>query len=315
MNARLRIPLLLALFAALAPVPDAPAATGRLLADVPFRLHDDRILVDVTLDGHGPFTMIFDTGGGNVITPECARRLGLASAASESTSGAGEKQVPAGVATIASMKLGALEMRRQVFHIVDLGEIRRGFRFPALDGVVGRELLERAHASVDFDGLRLRLREPSRDPGSVPADAVRFALEDGMPVVEGRIDGVPARLLVDTGDRSNLTVFRAFAARTGLDSLFAARPEIPTGIGIGGPIPGRVATVPSVEFGTVRERDVVARLPSTRSGGFATSPLAGSIGLGLMRNYDLEIDYRQRWLALRPHRAARVPSAFVPLEP
>jgi hypothetical protein len=45
---------------------------------------------------------------------------------------------------------------------------------------------------------------------------------------------------------------------------------------------------------------------------FATSPLAGSIGLGLLRNYDLEIDYRHRYFLFTP-RAHREPSRFVPV--
>jgi len=295
----------------------APARSGppRALASVPFRIHDNRILVEVRLEGQGPFTMIFDTGGGNIMTPECRRRLGLASAGTESTSGAGEKRIDAGITRVARMQVGALVMRDQDFRIVDLGEIRRACRFPRLDGVVGRELLERAHASVDFDRGVLRLTEPSGDSATRPVDAVSIELADGMPVVDGHIEGVPARMIIDTGDRSNLTLFRSFAASSGLDTLFAGGAEIPTGIGIGGPIPGRVATLSSVEFGPLHERGIVARLPSTRAGGFATNPLAGSIGLGLLRNYNLEIDYRNRYIALRRRKAPYSRSEFVPLAP
>jgi hypothetical protein len=220
--------------------------------------------------------------------------------------------VEVGGVHIASVKLGAYEMRDQDFVVVDLGEIRRAFRFPRLDGIVGSELLERVHARVDFDHRRLMLTEFSVDSTSRPAGAVAIALENGFPVVDGVIEGVPARMLLDTGDRSNLTLFRKFAARSGLDSGFAARPEIPTGVGVGGLIPGRLRSFTSVEFGPVHEHAVIGRLPSTRAGIFATSPLAASIGLGLLRNYNLEIDYQNRYVAFEP-RATRLPSVFVPV--
>jgi hypothetical protein len=283
------------------------------MVTVPFRLQDNRIVVEALIDGRGPFHLIVDTGAPNVLTPEAVRRLGRETAAGDSTAGAGEKRVAMGSVHVASLRLGAFELRDQDVRVVDLGEIRRLCRFPHLDGIVGYELMEHAHVSVDFDRSVLRLREPTRDSTAAPEGAAHLWNEDGSPVIEARLDGVTGRMLVDTGDRSTLTVFRLFAASSGLEARFAKSPEITTGVGVGGPIPGRLATFRRVRFGSVDEHGVVARLPSTRTGLFATSPLAGSIGTGLLRNYNLEIDYATRSIAFTPRRGARVEPRFVPL--
>jgi hypothetical protein len=302
-----------ALMFALAVASPVLAHASRPLASIPFRMHDNRMLIEVTIDGKGPFTMIFDTGAGNVMTPECQERLGLASSGSDSTSGAGAARAAVSVAHVASLKLDTLEMRDQDFVVVDLSEIRRTFRFPKLDGIVGFELLERAHARVDFDRALVLLSEPARDSTAMPKGGMRIDVTGRWPVVDGRINGLPAKILIDTGDRSNLTLFRQFAASSRLDSIFSGHPEIPTGVGVGGPIPGRVANVKSVTFGATHERDIVARLPSTKAGLFATSPLSASVGTGLLQNYNLEIDYRSRSIVFEPRKGPRAKSEFVPV--
>jgi hypothetical protein len=157
----------------------------RLITAVPFAVHDNRIVVEIFLEHQGPFRVIFDTGGANVITPEVRRRLGSKILAKGTQAGRGSE---------------AARSRRE-------------------------------------------------------------------------------RILVDTGDRSNLTVFRTFAAATGLDALFAKS----------------------------------GRLPSTRTGLFATTSLSASVGLGLLRAFDLEFDYQHKRLRLEPRAGFREESVFVPL--
>src|SRR6266404_480418 len=65
------------------PPPAVKSTDSAVLATIPFTLHDNRLLVDVFLNGQGPFVMVFDTGGANTLTPEVQKVLELKSQGEE----------------------------------------------------------------------------------------------------------------------------------------------------------------------------------------------------------------------------------------
>lgn len=277
-------------------------------AEIRFARFDNRLLVEALIEGEGPFTLLFDTGGRNVVTPEVARQLGLDVGASGSISGAGGRD-RAAPTRIARYEIGDLVLREQPALVIDLEPIRRAFGFPRLDGLIGAELLSRLVVAIDFERQVLTLAPPEGDRG------VRLAIErvDGKPVIAGLIDGVPARIVLDTGDRSALTLFQRFAATSGLDARFAGGEEVVTGHGVGGPIPGRLARIDRLTLSPGLElRGVLARLPSATSGVFAESPLAASLGNEALRRFTVTLDYRGGQIFLRPNRALGEPFRFVP---
>jgi len=304
--------LVLASLLALAPPALASPKHVEPITTVPFELHDNRIFVSLTLEGQGPFTMIFDTGGSNVITPQVKQILGSKILSTDSTTGAGEGTVAINMVRVASMQLGTLQMKDQEFIVVDLSEIQQVFHFERLDGLIGYEVLQRARVKIDFDRKVIELFEPEpgrkRTVGQIP-----FQLVDQRPVVTGRLDGRAAKILIDTGDRSNLTLFERFGASSGLDAAFRDSAELLTGVGVGGPIPGKIATIAKVELGEATIQDVVARLPMTKTGLFATSELSASVGLGLLRGFNLEFDYQNGLMGLEARKKYKQQSTFVPV--
>ena len=285
---------------------------GEPIATVPFELHDNRIFVSITLEGQGPFSVIFDTGGSNVITPQVKQILGSKILSTDSTTGAGEGTVEINTVRIGSMQLGGLQLQDQDFVVVDLGEIKQAFSFERLDGLIGYEVLQRARAKIDFDRKVIELFEP--EPGRKrTARLLPFQLVDQRPVVTGRIDGRAAKILIDTGDRSNLTLFEHFAVTSSLDAAFRDSAAVLTGVGVGGPIPGKIATIAKVELGEITIQNVVARLPTTKTGLFATSDLSASVGVGLLRGFNLEFDYQNGLLGLEARKGYKQQSNFVPV--
>ena len=314
-HVRMRIPktpLALALLLALKASALASTKHGGLITTVPFQLHDNRILVSLTLEGQGPFTVVFDTGGSNVITPEVKRILGSKVLSTDTTTGAGEGTVEINTVRIGSLKLGELQLPDQDFIVVDLGEIQHAFRFERLDGLIGYEVLQRARAKIDFDRMVIQLFEP--EPGRKrKGSLLPFQLVDQRPVVAGTIDGRASKILIDTGDRSNLTLFERFAVASGLEAAFRDSTTILTGVGVGGPIPGKIATLSQVKLGEIAIQDVVARLPTTKTGLFATSELSASVGIGLLQGFNLEFDYQNGLLGLEARKGFKQESVFVPV--
>lgn len=298
-----------------APTPEPTAAavpTNGVLTEVPFFLHDNRILVNVMLNGQGPFVMIFDTGGSNCMTPEVQKLLDVKSQGSEYTTGAGPKKVKGYSVHVQSLQVGNFKLEDQNFTVLSLSAIRKAFRFSHLDGVIGYEVLQQARARIDFDRQVIQLRAANA-PALERAHTVAFELVGSEPVVDGKINGHPAKILLDTGDRSNLTLFRKFAVASKLNKIFAQRETVLTGLGVGGAIPGKVSSLDKVEIGSEAMTDVMTRLPVTKGGTFYTSTLSASAGLGLLKAYNLEFDYLNKTLSLQKREGYNEPSTFTPV--
>lgn len=291
--------------------PPVPTAKENILK-IPFTLHDNRILVRVTINGKGPFVMIFDTGSPNVITPRAQTVLQLPSQGFEISELTGEIKTDVESVHIKTFQAGSFLLQEQKFIVTNLDHIQRTFRFPQLDGVVGFEWMQKAKVRIDFDQQTLQLLD--FDSPTLPnAQTVDFELHNQKSVIQGQIQGHPARLLIDTADRSNLTLFRKFAESSKLEERFARHRTIVTGMSVKGPIQGKLASINSVELGPLMVNDILARLPMTQKGYFFTNNISASVGLGLLREFNLEFDYKNKRLTMQRRLTYNETSTFVPV--
>ncbi|MFO0749537.1 MAG: aspartyl protease family protein [Myxococcota bacterium] len=297
-----------------APAPAASALASPVVASLPFRLVDNRIWVDAFVDHQGPFVFAFDTGGANMVTPALAERLGLASVAAGSTTGAGEGQVAYATARVAHFQLGALELAQQDFMVLDVSPIQAAFALPAFDGLFGFEVLSRYAARIDFAGLRLDLLDGVAPADVAGFDRVPFTLVADKPVIAATIDGVPARVLIDTGDRSSLTIMTAFLAHPEIAAAFPDATAQVTGVGIGGAIPARLGAVGHLAWSPRAALDhVVARQPTTKGGFNALPDLDASIGNEVLRQFTVVFDYAARVAWFAPNAHFGEPTRFTPV--
>lgn len=293
------------------PIVDHVAEAQGQIASAPFTWHDNRLLVDVFLNGKGPFVMIFDVGGANSLTPEVQRILELRSQGPEVNMDGG-KSTATNLVHLKTVQVGDFKLTEQKFQVQNLNLIRKTFRFAHLDGVIGYELLQHAKVRINFDRQKIEWLS-TQAPTLSEAQTLNFELVDQTPLIHGKINGQPANILIDTGDRSNLTLFHKFAQSSKIQELFTARDSLVTGMGLGGPIPGKIASVQSVELGSTEVKDVLARLPLTKRGYFFASEISASVGMGVLKGFNLEFDATNHSLALQRRKNYNEESTFVPV--
>jgi predicted aspartyl protease len=290
----------------------ATVAQGAQSTSVPFTLFDNRMLVDATIDGKGPFVMIVDTGSSSVvITPSVAQRLGLATRANGTVTGAGAGSTALSETRLQSLSIGDLPFDNLHAEVIDLSPIQRAIGFPAMDGIIGYDILRRLRVGVDMDAMRLTL---SYSLFQVPQSAVRVPFTtdgNGIPQVPAAVDGVRGTFMIDTGDRSSLTLFRHFAQAHDFYSKAPVRNAI-TGIGVGGPIYSDVLKTTVTLFESTVP-GVVTRASLDKGGAFALAPQDASIGTGLLRRFNIVYDYPDRLLFTWPSRFFGEPDVFRPL--
>jgi aspartyl protease len=279
---------------------------------VPFTLVDNRMLVDAMIDGKGPFAMIVDTGSSSVvITPGVVRQLEVVTHAAGTVTGAGSGSTSLAETRLQRLQIGSLPFDNLHAEVIDLSPIKRAIGFPRLDGIIGYDVLRRLRVGVDMDAMQLTLSYPLLH---VPAHAVEtpFTVDgNGIPQVPAAVDGVRGLFVIDTGDRSSLTLFRHFAKAHDFYSKATIHSAI-TGVGVGGPIYSDVLRATVALFGSTIT-GVVTRASLDKGGAFALAPQDASIGTGLLKRFNIVYDYPDKLLFTWPSRFFGETDAFRPL--
>jgi predicted aspartyl protease len=283
--------------------PTAPVAGGHIeggasSAVLPFRLLNNHVYVQATVNGRGPYTFIVDTGGHTLISPRLAAEAGLKVAGAGSTSGAGEGKETTGFARYREIALGPVCLTDQPAFITNIYD--RSVEGIAVDGMVGFELFARFAVKLDYGAKTMTVSEFSAFDPHGAGTPVPFKFYDHLPAVRGMIDGLPARFDIDTGSRSELDITSPFVAAHHLRQRYTPGISTITGWGVGGAARSYVVRVPALSLGSVRVPNIVAGLSEAKSGSFSDPNYEGNIGSGLLNRFVVSFDYRRKTMYLKP---------------
>lgn len=279
---------------------------GKSAVDVPVEIANGHLYVQAKIDGKGPFRLLLDAGGINVMVPELAQALGVAAKGTSQGAGAGSKdQVE--VTTVRTLEIGGIVLTDQPFAVIPLRAYALRVEGAEFDGLVGYELFRRFPARVDYARGRVTFFEPSafRYTGNGTRLPLRF--NGRVPQVDGAVEGIPGVFDLDTGARTSLTLAPAFWKEHKLDQKFGAKQEVIAGAGLGGPARALLGRAGSLKLGDAEVRAPVTMLSTASGGAFAEGGYAGAIGYGALRRFDLVLDYPHEQLFLEPSAAAGEP--------
>lgn len=183
---------------------------GKTSTVFPFELFDNRQMIKVKINGQGPFTFGLDTGGRNLVTPEVAEKLGLKLSEEFQTGGAGEKRVSAWWTTVEKVEIGEIIVTNQYFVVLSLNDIKKAIGFKEFDGLLGQELFHSLTTKIDFEKNEMVFTNPDKFEYNGKGEIIPFEFAGHIPRNIGEIDGILGEIVIDTGDRSSLTLFVSF---------------------------------------------------------------------------------------------------------
>jgi aspartyl protease len=194
---RVRLPIflifLLLLFASSAAAQDANVET------VPLQMRGLMPVVEVKLNGQGPFFFMIDTGAGMQadVDTSVAERLKLplsGKAINGDPSGQNDREVS--TTTIESLTIGKANFRN-LTAVVRPQRITKDY--PDVDGILGFALFTDYLLTLDYPAMRLRLAR-----GALPAangtDILTFEIENQIPIVELAIGRIHVPAHIDSGN-------------------------------------------------------------------------------------------------------------------
>jgi hypothetical protein len=278
-------------------------------ATIPFTYFDNRMMIKCMIDGKGPFDMIVDTGAPVVaITPQTAQRLAKSVHNAGTVTGAGNHAVKSGGTTLQNLSIASLSFNNLSAEVIDLTEIRKKFHFPHLDGIIGYPILKQFATFVNVDAGTLSF---TKSLPVLPANTITTSFDGVLPIIHGKIDGVATTVLVDTGDRSSLTLFGPFAKKHAFYGRYPSKKNIITGYGLGGPIYADVFTMPNLYVFGTDVKSVITRASRQTGGVFASSDQGGSVGTGVLKRFNIIYDYPHHAIIAWPSKYFTKPDVFV----
>jgi predicted aspartyl protease len=260
---------------------------------LPIEIVDNRPFVAITISGK-TFHFIVDSGGFNSIDVDAANELNLDLRGKFQMPGAGEKTVDAWSTVIGSFSLGDRSFKDRKFYVLPLNEIKENLKLPYLDGIIGYDFFRDSVVRIDYPNKKIIFSSEFKGNDGIP-----FTIHGShLPEFEVEIDGSKSRFVIDTGDRSKLTLGRVFSDQLLKRSEYVLSEEKITGYGLGGAIFAQTFSLRSLRIGRIEAKNVETRIPNLNGGAFSRPDFTGSIGSGLLKDYKITIDYPNRLLYL-----------------
>ena len=270
---------------------------------VPVSVEAGAVIVDVSINGRGPFPMIFDTGAVDAVTPETAAALGLSVEGTDTARDSGGDSVSIAFTRVATVRLGNAEMTDQPFAVLPLARYLtdRGNR-PAIAGFIGYELLARFTVRLDYDDRTLTLRPGSASRYEGKGVRVPLTVTGKTPVVPAIADGFEGRFVVDTGSMGAVTLRREFVEDHGLAARHPSALRIKS-IGAAGPFETILMRLNRFDIAESQIDQPATRFPSTGAQGLRFTDIDGSVGYEILRQFVITFDYSRSELWFERSRA------------
>lgn len=247
---------------------------------------DDRgghYFTNVTIHGH-KYVFLVDTGAqAIVIDPRVAHQLGLTPEGKLEVSGA-QRIGGLGIAALDALQVGSATLPLKSVSVLDLHSIIGAF---SPDGVLGYPFFASAEVEFDAAGHKMRFARPGmlHARGSrVPIDVDRSMIE-----MQGRVNGVNGRFILDTGNSGELLLFAPFMQKHP-NLIPADFHPFANSYGVGGNAQALAAYVDELDVSDFRFFNRFSDLMLAQHGAFADRFAAGNIGMGVLSNLVVTFD-------------------------
>jgi hypothetical protein len=267
---------------------------SRIGTVVPISVENGQVIVDVTINGRGPFPMMLDTGGVETVTPEAAAALGLEVEGDGTALGSGEGAVAVAFTRAKKMGLGDAKLLDQTLLVSPLPRFLtdRGAR-PPLAGFVGYELLAQFAVRLDYEGGTMTLKPVQKFRYGGTGMCVPLAFADKIPVIPAAADGIAGTFEIDTGSSSALVLQREFVEQHGFEVRHPSVFRMKIG-GIDGVFETIITRLDRFGIAQSQIERPAAEFPSNGKSGLPVTGVDGSIGYQILRQFVITFDYSRR---------------------
>jgi hypothetical protein len=271
---------------------------------IPFRLVRNLVVIKLKINGKGPYNFVLDTGVGYMLItePSLVDSVEVSNKRMVKIHGFGSgndfeayitNPLNIDIPGLTSYNVNAALFTKDNFGLSDYAGI-------PIHGLLGYEFFNRLAVKVDFSDSTLRVSLPQHMRYYKRGAKLAMNIEDRKPYITTNVtfangDKKPSKLIVDLGAGHCLSM-ENLKNKSDLQKSYI---YADLGMGINGPISGTLSRIREVELGKYKLKDIVSAFPD-KDTVKQSIPRDGNIGIGLLRRFNLIIDYPNNALYLKP---------------
>lgn len=280
---------------------DRPTETPDKPVSIPFKLRDNLVALDVTLNGRRQSAVLDSGAGALLVDQRTTAALGLAAAESiGDVAGAGAQAQQLRPIGIAALKIGPLGFEKLPGLSAKLEQLSLSAGFP-IEVLIGAPAFKYGAVRVDYRRELITFAPSGSFKCAAP---IPITIVSDVPMVEAEIRPMPAadpvklKLVVDLGTRNHaLMIGGPFVRSEAGKALIASGKMQQVGHGTGGQVQGSVASVTEMRLGGTVITGVEAAL-SSGVGAFEAGLFDGSLGVPLWKAGAITFDYPAKTLCI-----------------
>lgn len=268
------------------------------LVEVPFEFYRNSVIVQVKVNGKGPFNMLLDTGTSpSVIELETAQELGLKlKPINNENKGENSGKLAPSETILSRLSLGSLEANDvAALAIKSLAGISQQLGKP-LQGVLGYSLLKDRIVQFDYSKQVIRFYSDFSYPKAGKRQKNRivlpFKLYEDTPLIEDiYVNGKKIKATLDTGSNGTLRLTSTGVKTLGLEEE-AMKSATVSATGYGGSAENRKGQIKSLAVGNLVLNDQAVTFVMKKREDEPLLP-EGNLGNVFMSNFSITFDYRK----------------------
>ena len=263
---------------------------------VPMTYARKRIVIQATINGAGPFSLLLNSSARLALSPEAlaAAKIPLVDQPQPSATTAPTRAVtPAPLPKIAVVPLLDIE-GVQLRNVTAVANWKHGL----LDGTIGYPLFARLRSRIDVRAATITFSDPANDTAALTGSVLPMEIKRAqMPAVEGVVDGIAGVFMLDTTSSSSLILTSPFVTSHTLYTRTTGSAASDS--------PGDTRFLESrplsLSLGSMALGPVPTQLSTANTGIWSDPYAAGLIGMSLLERYIVTLDFPNGQIAFEKY--------------
>lgn len=273
---------------------------------IPFRMIRDLIIIQLDINGKGPFNFIVDSGVGLMLVtdPKLVDSINVTNKRTIKIAGLGKgEDYEAYITSPLNVQIPGLASYDVVAAILKTDHFGlTAFAGIPIHGLIGYEFFNNLAVKIDFSDSTLTVSRPKNTKFFGKANKVPIVIVNRKPYLHAKVtftNGTKTddKLILDLGAGHPLSLENMIEKHGMPDKFIAAN----LGVGLTGPVEGFISRVNEVDIGKFKLKNVLASFPVNNKERSAESEQRdGNLGIGILKRFTLIIDYPDSAVYLKP---------------
>jgi hypothetical protein len=279
---------------------------------IPFRMIRDMVVIKLSINNKGPYNFILDSGVGLMLItePKLVDSINITSKRTLKIAGLGGEgeeyeayitsELKIDIPGLVSYDVAAAILKTDHFGLSN-------FAGMPIHGLLGYEFFNNLAVRFNFSDSTITVSNPRDVRMFKKGNKIPLTIENRKPYLHAKVtftngDKVDDKVILDIGAGHPLSLDNIIK-KEGLPQKFITAN---LGVGLTGPIEGFISRIKEVELGRYKIKDVITSFPIDIPVE-QTEKRDGNIGMGILKRFNLIIDYPDSALYIKPRAGVNMP--------